>query len=164
MHENSHFPFPGESKQKYGKVTCWSVLPAGKVLYVRCWSLLYFAVIKYMSLKWAYDLSWVWIPYVKVENCIYMRYQISTLRFAILCKSNLHRYFEIKSSGLTFEGDSGKEVTLWRLTSISRWSVEKFKSPYISRYFCHSKSLKPNAWGHFKFLSICIQVRLVFYT
>jgi hypothetical protein len=34
------------------------------------------------------------------------------ITFAILCKSNLHRYFEIKSSGLTFEGDSGEEVTL----------------------------------------------------
>jgi hypothetical protein len=28
--------------------------------------------------------------------------------------------------GLTFEGDSGKEVSLWRLTSLSRWSKAKF--------------------------------------
>ena len=32
-------------------------------------------------------------------------------------------------SGLTLEGDSGKEVALWRLTSLSRWSKAKFKSP-----------------------------------
>jgi hypothetical protein len=44
--------------------------------------------------------------------------------------SNLHRYFEIKSSGFTVEDDSGEEVTLWRLTSLSRWSVAKFKSTY----------------------------------
>ena len=31
-------------------------------------------------------------------------------------------------SGLTLEGDSGEEVTLWRLTSFSRWSKAKFKS------------------------------------
>jgi hypothetical protein len=61
------------------------------------------------------------------------------ITFAILCKSNLHRYFEIKSSGLTFEGDSGEEVTLWRLTSISHWSVVKFKSP---GYFCHVSFMK----------------------
>jgi hypothetical protein len=33
-------------------------------------------------------------------------------------------------SGLTLEGDSGEEVTLWRLTSLSRWSKAKFKSPW----------------------------------
>ena len=27
------------------------------------------------------------------------------------------------------EGDSGEEVALWRLTLLSRWSKEKFKSP-----------------------------------
>ena len=32
-------------------------------------------------------------------------------------------------TGLTLEGDSGEEVTLWRLTSLSRWSEAKFKSP-----------------------------------
>jgi hypothetical protein len=32
--------------------------------------------------------------------------------------------------GLTFEGDSGEEVTLWRLTSLFRWSKAKFKSPF----------------------------------
>ena len=31
-------------------------------------------------------------------------------------------------TGLTLEGDSGKEVALWRLTSLSRWSKAKFKS------------------------------------
>ena len=43
--------------------------------------------------------------------------------------SNLQRYFEIKSSRLTFEGESGEEVPLLRLTSLSRWSVVKFKTP-----------------------------------
>jgi hypothetical protein len=32
-------------------------------------------------------------------------------------------------SGLTLEGDSDEEVALWRLTSLSRWSKAKFKSP-----------------------------------
>ena len=32
-------------------------------------------------------------------------------------------------AGLTLEGDSGKEVALWRSTSLSRWSKAKFKSP-----------------------------------
>ena len=27
------------------------------------------------------------------------------------------------------EGDSGEEIALWRLTSLSRWSKAKFKSP-----------------------------------
>jgi len=27
------------------------------------------------------------------------------------------------------EGDSGEEVALWRLTSLSRWSKAKLKSP-----------------------------------
>jgi hypothetical protein len=27
------------------------------------------------------------------------------------------------------EGNSGEEVALWRLTSLSRWSKAKFKSP-----------------------------------
>jgi hypothetical protein len=31
-------------------------------------------------------------------------------------------------SKLTLEGDSGKEVALWRLTLFSRWSKAKFKS------------------------------------
>jgi hypothetical protein len=31
--------------------------------------------------------------------------------------------------GLTLEGDSGEEVALWRLTSLSRRSKAKFKSP-----------------------------------
>jgi hypothetical protein len=31
--------------------------------------------------------------------------------------------------GLTLEGNSGEEVALWRLTSLSRWSKAKFKSP-----------------------------------
>jgi hypothetical protein len=31
--------------------------------------------------------------------------------------------------GLTLEGNSGEEVTLWRLTSLSRLSKAKFKSP-----------------------------------
>jgi len=45
----------------------------------------------------------------------------------LLCKqaSNLL----IGYTGLTLEGDSGEEVALWRLTSLSRWSKEKFKSP-----------------------------------
>ena len=33
------------------------------------------------------------------------------------------------SWGLMLEGDSGEEVTLWRLNSLSRWSKVKFKSP-----------------------------------
>jgi hypothetical protein len=33
------------------------------------------------------------------------------------------------SKKITLEGDSGKEVALWRLTSLSRWSKAKFKSP-----------------------------------
>jgi hypothetical protein len=33
------------------------------------------------------------------------------------------------ASGLTLEGDSGEEVALWRLTSLSRWSKAKFRSP-----------------------------------
>ena len=33
------------------------------------------------------------------------------------------------SPGLTLEGNSGKEVALWRLTSPSRWSKAKYKSP-----------------------------------
>jgi hypothetical protein len=32
-------------------------------------------------------------------------------------------------AGLTLEGDSGEEVALWRLTSLSHWSKAKFKSP-----------------------------------
>jgi hypothetical protein len=36
----------------------------------------------------------------------------------------------ISMQGLTFEGDSGEEVTLWRLTSLLRWSKAKFKSPF----------------------------------
>ena len=49
-------------------------------------------------------------------------------------------------SGLTFEGDSCKEVTLWRLTSLSRWSKANFKSPYnfeeSPTYFCHEPFMK----------------------
>jgi hypothetical protein len=44
-----------------------------------------------------------------------------------------------REAGLTLEG---KEVALWRLTSISRWSKAKFKypcnleeSPYVARIF-----------------------------
>jgi hypothetical protein len=44
--------------------------------------------------------------------------------------------------GFTLEGDLGKEVTLWELTSLSRWSKAKFKSPcnfeellYVARVF-----------------------------
>ena len=51
--------------------------------------------------------------------------------------------------GLTLEGDSGKEIALWRLTSLSRWSKVKFKlpcnfeeSPYVAaRVFSHMKML-----------------------
>jgi hypothetical protein len=32
-------------------------------------------------------------------------------------------------SGLTLDGDSGEEVALLKLTSLSRWSKAKFKSP-----------------------------------
>jgi hypothetical protein len=46
------------------------------------------------------------------------------------------------SPGLTLEGNSGKEVALWRLTSPSRWSKAKYKSPcnfeespYVARIF-----------------------------
>ena len=40
------------------------------------------------------------------------------------------------------EGDSGEEITMWRLTLLSHWSIAKFKSPcnfeeshYIARIF-----------------------------
>jgi hypothetical protein len=33
------------------------------------------------------------------------------------------------NAGLTFEGDSGEDVALWRLTSLSCWSKAKSKSP-----------------------------------
>jgi hypothetical protein len=33
------------------------------------------------------------------------------------------------TTGLTLEGNYGEEVALWRLTSLSRWSKVKFKSP-----------------------------------
>jgi len=39
------------------------------------------------------------------------------------------RLLEILVAGLTLEGDLDEEVALWRLTSLSRWSKEKFKSP-----------------------------------
>ena len=52
--------------------------------------------------------------------------------------SNLHRYFEIKSITWRFR----RKSRLWRLTSLSRWSVAKFKPPcnfeessYIARIF-----------------------------
>ena len=32
-------------------------------------------------------------------------------------------------SGLILEGDLGEEIDLWRLTSLSRWSKAKLKSP-----------------------------------
>ena len=41
--------FPGKIKKTHGKVTCWSIFPAGKVLEVLCCSLLYFAVIRYIT-------------------------------------------------------------------------------------------------------------------
>ena len=41
----------------------------------------------------------------------------------------------VPGPGLTFEDDSGEEIGLKRLTLISRWSVAKFKSPYISLVF-----------------------------
>ena len=52
--------------------------------------------------------------------------------------SNLHRYFEIKSITWRF----WRKSRLWRSTSLSRWSVAKFKPPcnfeessYIARIF-----------------------------
>jgi len=48
--------FPGKIKKTCEIVTCWSVLPAVKVLEV-CWcSLLYSAVIRYISFQLVYDL------------------------------------------------------------------------------------------------------------
>jgi hypothetical protein len=50
--------------------------------------------------------------------------------------SSMNRLFNVvlnmnyEYAGLTLEGDSGKEVTLWRLTSLSCWSKAKFKSPW----------------------------------
>ena len=38
-------------------------------------------------------------------------------------------FVPLNDSGLTLEGDSGEEVALWRLTSLSRWLKAKFKSP-----------------------------------
>jgi len=49
--------------------------------------------------------------------------------------------YTLAGSGLTLEGNSGEEVALWRLTSLSRWSKAKFKlpcnseeSPYVAAH------------------------------
>jgi len=71
--------------------------------------------------------------------------------------SNLHRYFEIKSSGFTLEDDSGEEVTMWRLTSLSRWSVAKLKSTYN---FEELPYMWPVYFSHVSFMKILISCLL----
>ena len=38
-------------------------------------------------------------------------------------------FLKSEGVGLTLEDDSGEEVALWRLISLSRWSKANFKSP-----------------------------------
>jgi len=94
VHENSHFPFPEESKKKHEKVRCWSVFLDGKVLYFCCCSLMCFTVIRYISF-------WNWFTIYFMSVChkgikgIKLHLQISTLRFAVELTDTL--YFEIKT-------------------------------------------------------------------
>jgi hypothetical protein len=59
--------------------------------------------------------------------------------------------------GFTLEGDLGKEVTLWELTSLSRWSKAKFKSPcnfeellYVARVFL-PRVIKENVYWNLSY-------------
>jgi hypothetical protein len=54
-------------------------------------------------------------------------------------------------SGLILEGDLGEEVDLWRLTSLSRWSKAKLKSP------CYLEELS-TAFVWLKVASIMINI------
>ena len=47
------------------------------------------------------------------------------------------------TAGLTLQGNSGEEITLWRLTSLSHWSKAKFKSAHFSMLSSTSPCVLP---------------------
>ena len=121
--ELNYFPFPGESKNKHGKVTCWSVLLAGKVLYVRCCSLP-------LSNIWVSNGFTIFFSLNSVCKGIklYLHevpdYDIAVCNPLWFTMSNLHRYFEIKSiTGLMFEIITFTCISFWLSLYIVMWHL-----------------------------------------
>ena len=111
------------------------------------------------KIHWLVASHWQTLPHNVVS---------STPRLKLVNMSNwLLFYINLAAfqPGLTLEGDSGEEVALWRLISLSRWSKAKFKSPcnfeeslyVVARVFSPLRPmLPPMYFPHLSFMKMSI--------
>jgi hypothetical protein len=81
----------------------------------------YYRPLNPQLMHWNFQIKYSYL-HSNVIMCIYVYWQDD-----VSCNQLTDEW--IVETGLTLEGDSGEEVALWRLTSLSRWSKAKFKSP-----------------------------------